>query len=188
MQLITYLSGKKDRLILLILLLAYSAVSIKVSGQRQENNIFPNTSAYIVVTGMKLIEDPKNFVKDISVAEGAVVKLTMKNGAASQKQTSKFISVRDPRDVYYTADFKIEFDSTYTIEMTFRNGTKIMVDNYKISPQWKTHFYFHSTNGTKSPATVMRRQEDKATNLNCIIYGLYPFNNYKEVGGTQFTD
>jgi hypothetical protein len=164
------------------------SLTVQAQNAPQRSDIFPNTGAYIVVTGMKLNEDPKNFLKDVTVAENATVKVSMKNGPSQEKTTLKFTPSRDPQDVYYTADFKILFDSTYTVEMTFKDGTRIVVDDYKIPPQWKTHFYFHSTNGTKSPATVMRRQEDAATKLNCIIYGLYPLNNYKSLGGTQLTD
>ena len=174
---------------LCLLFAAYSG-SFSVSGQQtnQRNDLFPNTSAYIVVTGIRLNEDPKNFYKDYSVAEGAKVKVTMINGPTKEKNTEKFSSLKNSPEIFFTADFKIEFDSTYTVEMTFKDGTRIVVDNYKILPEWKTHFYFHSTNGTKSPATIMRRQEDKDTNFNCLIYGLYPFKNYKAMGGTQLGD
>jgi hypothetical protein len=137
---------------------------------------------------MKLNEDPRNFFKDATVAEGAKVKVSMKNGPSEEKATMRFTPVNNPQDIYYSADFRIVFDSTYTIEMTFKDGHRIVVNDYKIPPNWKTHFYFHSTNGTKSPASVMRRQEDKDSKLNCLIYGLYPYKNYKAMGGTQLSD
>jgi hypothetical protein len=34
----------------------------------------------------------------------------------------------------------------------------------------------------------MRRQEDKNSKLSCCIYGLYPFVNYKAMGGKQLID
>jgi len=174
----------------LCLLLAVFLGTYSVFGQRspQASDLFPNTGAYIVVTGMKLNEDPKDFVNDATVAEGAMVKVSMKNGASEEKVTSRFTPVNNPKDVYYSADFRIAFDSTYTIEMTFKDGNRIVVNDYRILPQWKTHFYFHSTNGTKSPASVMRRQGNKDSKLNCLIYGLYPFSNYRAMGGTQLSN
>ena len=174
-----------NEMLLFIVILTFS---ISVSGQQANDNFFPATNAYIVVTGMKLDENPKNYVKDVSVAEGAVVKLSMRNGYSEQKTTRVFIPTRNPQDIYFSADFKVEFDSTYTIEMIFKNKTSIRIENYRIPPQWKTHFYFHSTNGTKSAASVFRRQEDRETKFNCCVYGLYPFTNYKSVGGSQLTD
>jgi hypothetical protein len=172
------------------LLLTVFSGTYSVFGQRspQASDLFPNSGAYIVVTGMKLNEDPRDFVKDATVAEGAMVKVSMRNGVSEEKVTSRFNPVNNTKDVYYSADFRIAFDSTYTIEMTFKDGNKIVVNDYKILPQWKTHFYFHSTNGTKSPASVMRRQEDKESKLNCLIYGLYPFSNYRAMGGTQLSN
>jgi hypothetical protein len=172
------------------LLLTVFSAAYSVFGQRspQASDLFPNTGAFIVVTGMKLNEDPRDFVNDATVAEGATVKVSMKNGASEKKVTSKFTPVNNSKDVYYSADFRIAFDSTYTIEMTFKDGNRIVVSDYRILPQWKTHFYFHSTNGTKSPASVMRRQEDKDSKLNCLIYGLYPFSNYRAMGGTQLSN
>jgi hypothetical protein len=166
------------------------AGTFSVLAQRspQAGDLFPNADAYIVVTGMRLNEDPGNLINDATVAEGALVKVSMKNGASEEKATKRFIPANNPKDLYFSADFKIAFDSTYTIEMTFKDGHKIVVNDYKILPQWKTHFYFHSTNGTKSPASVMRRQEDKVSKLNCLIYGLYPFSNYKALGGTQLSN
>jgi len=170
------------------LLMAVLGITAHVSGQQTNDNYFPDTNACIVVTGMKLDEDPKNYVNDPSVAEGAMVRLSMKNGPSWQKTTQVFTPARNTGEIYYTADFKVEFDSTYTIDMTFKNGTGISIDNYRIMKEWKTHFYFHSTNGTKSAASVMRRQEDKSTKYNCIVYGLYPLTNYKAMGGIQLTD
>jgi hypothetical protein len=170
------------------LILLYSLITLPYDsfGQTRNGNIYAGSNAYLVVTGMRLNEDPKNFVQDLSVAEGAVVKLIMKNGKTLEKTTQRFSWTKNSTAKnYFTADFKVSLDTTYSIKMTYKDGTEILIYNYCLPSQWKTHFYFHSTNGTVWPASVLRSEEDIKTNLKCCVFGVYPFESYKALGGTQ---
>jgi hypothetical protein len=149
---------------------------------------FESTSAIIVVTGVRLDENPDNFTKDLSVAEGAVVKVTARDGKAREKKTEAFSRNNKKgggQEQYYTADFGVDLETSYTITMTFKNGTVLRVEDYTLPKSWKTHFYFHSTNGTKSPASVLRFVEDAKTKLRCCVYAVYPLDNYRKLGGRQ---
>ena len=114
--------------------------------------------------------------------------MTAQSGAAREKKTEVFTSGgkkggRPER--YYTADFSADLDTTYTIAMTFKDGTTIEIKDYSIPRDWKTHFYFHSTNGTKSPASILRFVEDPKTKLRCCVYAVYPLESYRKLGGRQ---
>ena len=69
--------------------------------------------------------------------------------------------------------------------MTFKNGTRIRIDDFRRPREWRTHFYFHSTRGTLSPASILRIGRDGAAGLSCNIYALYPLANYRALGGRQ---
>lgn len=142
--------------------------------------------AVIVVTGMRVDEDPEKFRSDLSVAEGATVKLIGLDGKSQQKETKAFSrSKRSDGAVHFTADFMVDLDATYTVEMTFRDGTVLRVADYRLPRDWKTHFYFHATTGTLSPASILRTAEDSRTRLRCCVYAVYPLESYRKLGGSQ---
>jgi hypothetical protein len=174
---------KINTLTIIILLLMYSGSATGQSWQEETRN---DNRAIIVVTGMKVNEDTLNYGKDPSVAEGAKVKLTTRNGATLEKKTEIFSNLGQKKgEVYFSADFPVIMDSTYNISMTFKNGSVIRINNFCLRATWKTHFYYHSTNGTVSPASVLRKEMDAQNNVWCYVYGLFPLSNYKKVGGTQ---
>ena len=141
--------------------------------------------AIIVVTGIRLNEDPSDYRKDLSVAEGATVKVTARGGATREMKTEAYVrSGNNAGQSHFTADFEVDLDATYTIVMTFKDGTVIRIDDYTLPKSWKTHFYFHSTNGTKSPASILRFVEDPKTKLRCCVYAVYPPNAYRKRGGS----
>ena len=140
--------------------------------------------AIIVVTGMRLNEDPSDYRKDLSVAEGASVKVIARGGATREKKTEAYVrSGNNAGQVHFTADFEVDLDASYSIEMTFKGGTVIRIEDYTLPKSWKTHFFFHSTNGTKSPASILRFVEDPKTKLRCCVYAVYPLESYRKLGG-----
>ena len=157
-----------------------------VAAQKRQDAAYQSDHAIIVVTGMRLNEDPADYRKDLSVAEGAVVKVTARDGATREKKTEAFSkSGKRGGEVHFTADFEVDLDATYTIAMTFKDGTAIRIENYTLPKDWKTHFYFHSTVGTLSPSSILRIGEDAKTKLRCYVYALYPLENYRKLGGRQ---
>ncbi len=148
-----------------------------------------DTRAVIVVTGMKLREDATGAVqlKDLAVAEGAVVRVTRRGAKTEENRTAPFGAGR-PKAArgYFSADFAVDLDATYDIAMTFKDGTVIRVDDYRLPREWRTHFYFHSTRGTKSPASVLRIGRDEATGLSCYVYAVFPLEAYRSLGGRHF--
>jgi hypothetical protein len=143
-------------------------------------------TAIIVVTGLKITTDTKGHpVEDLSVGMEATVKLTDQQGKVVEKKTTIFSQKFYNGDRYYTADFPIKIDSLYTISITFSDGKVIKVSDYKIDNAWKRHHYFHGTTGAKSPASLLRKEEDSKTGFACYIYSLFPLKNYIEKGGTQ---
>jgi hypothetical protein len=170
----------------LTIILLMIANTVEVSSQGWKEATANDNRAFIVVTGMRINEDPANYGKDLSFAEGAKVTLTGRNGKKWEKKTQLFTRLgQGGGEAFFTADFPVILDSTYTISMTFKSGTIIQIDGFCMPAEWKTHFYFHSTIGTVSPASVLRKKEDKQANLWCYVYGIFPFDNYKKVGGTQ---
>jgi hypothetical protein len=168
---------------IIFLLIVHSA---NVSSQDWRVATANDSRGFIVVTGMRINEDPANYGRDLSVAEGAIVKLTGRNSITLEKKTEVFNRPgQKAGEVFFTADFPVILDSTYNISMTFKNGTTIKIDGYHLPVEWKTHFYFHSTIGTVSPASVLRKKQDEQTKLWCYVYGLFPLDNYKKMGGTQ---
>lgn len=141
--------------------------------------------AVIVVTGMRLNEDPSDYRVDLSVAEGATVKLTAADGTVVEKKTEPFSRAGGKGGDHRTADFIVDLETTYTISMRFQDGTTIRIDDYRIPKKWKTHFYFHSTTGTLSPSSILRFGEDARTKLRCCIYAVYPMESYRKLGGRQ---
>ena len=142
--------------------------------------------AIIVVTGMRLNEDPSDYRNDLSVAEGASVKVIARGGATREKKTEAYVrSGSNAGQVHFTAEFEVDLDAAYTIVMTFKDGTVIRIEDYTLPKSWKTHFYFHSTNGTKSPASIRRFVEDPKTKLRCCVYAVYPTDAYRQRDGRQ---
>lgn len=162
------------------------AVLAAGSATTGQQAISKDTRAVIVVTGLRLQDGLAGEVKDLSVAEGALVRLTRKSGKTEEKRTAPF-GAGGPRvgTGNFSADFIVDLDATYEITMTFRNGTVIRIDDYRLPQEWRTHFYFHSTRGTKSPASVLRIGRDQASGLSCYVYGVFPLDAYRNLGGRQ---
>lgn len=148
---------------------------------------YQSNRAVIVVTGMRLNEDPADYRQDLSVAEGATVKVTAQGGPTRERKTEAFAKTdkQGTGKVYFTADFEVDLDAAYDITMTFKNGTVIRIPDYRLPQDWKTHFYFHSTTGTLSPSSVLRIGEDAQTQLRCYVYAVYPLESYHKLGGRQ---
>jgi len=143
-------------------------------------------TAIIVVTGMKInIEGGNHVLQDISVSEGATVKVSERNGTVREKKTEAFSKDFQSGKRFYSADFPVRIDSVYSISITYKNGTVINIDDFRLDNSWKTHFYFHGTTGSKSPASLLRKQMDEQSGLWCYVYSLFPLKNYKLSGGTQ---
>ena len=156
------------------------------AAEESKQAAYQSNKAVIVVTGMRLNEDPANYRKDLSVAEGAVVKITARGGVARERKTEAFSRAgQRGGQVHFTADFEVDLDATYEITMTFKDGTAICIEDYRLPRDWKTHFYFHSTTGTLSPASVLRIGEDATTKLRCHVYAVYPLESYHKLGGRQ---
>ena len=156
------------------------------AAQKSNEAAYQENQAVIVVTGMRLDEDPANYRKDLSVAEDAVVKVTAGDGTTREKKTAPLSRGKQQGGpVHFTADFLVDLDATYTIVMTFRDGTVIRIDDYRLPRSWKTHFYFHGTTGTLSPSSILRFGEDPRTKLRCRVYAVYPLENYHKLGGRQ---
>lgn len=138
--------------------------------------------AVLVVTGTRVEGNPPDETRDLTVAEGAIVKLTAQDRTTREKRTAVF--ERSGRK-FYTADFAISLETTYDIVMTFKNGTVIRIADYRLPRDWRTHLLFHSTRGTKSPASILRKQKDEKTQLECDVYALWPLESYRAMGGRQ---
>lgn len=170
------------------ILLAWLA-SPAEAAEKPKQVAYQSNTAVLVVTGLRLNEDPADYWKDLSVAEGAVVKVTALGGAAQEKKTAAFTRAGQRGgpggQVHFTADFAVDLDATYEITMTFKDGTVIRIEDYRLPRDWKTHFYFHSTTGTLSPASILRIGEDPRTKLRCYVYAVYPLESYHKLGGRQ---
>lgn len=142
--------------------------------------------AVIVVTGLRLDEAVEPAVKDLASGEGAVVRVVAKGGKAVEKVARVFTGKGDKAGgTFFTADFGIELGVNYDVTMTFRDGTVIRVDDFELPAKWKTHFYFHSTRGTLSTASILRVGADPASKLRCHVYAVFPVAAYRALGGTQ---
>jgi hypothetical protein len=163
--------------------LSFSAKAQVYTGYNEE---IKSDTAIIVVTGMKINTEHGSYIlEDLMVAEGATVKVTESNGTVRTKKTQPS-SANFPRaGTYYSADFPVRLDSIYNISITFTNGTVINIENYRLDQSWKRHHYFHSTDGSKSPASVLRKEMDEQTGIWCYVYSFFPFSNYKRTGGNQ---
>lgn len=145
-----------------------------------------DTRAVLVVTGLRQPAGTPATEGDWSAAAGARVQLRKKGGKAEEKPTRPFRAAEDAkRGGRHTADFWVDLDATYEITMTFSDGTVVRIDDYRLPKEWRTHFYFHSTRGTLSPASVLRREADPATGLGCWAYAVFPLANYRALGGSQ---
>ena len=158
-----------------------------VAAEKRNSEAYKSNQAVIVVTGMILDEDPANYRQDLSVAEGAVVKVTARGAEPREKTTAAFVrgGKKGGGRTYYTADFGVDLDATYDIEMKFKDGTVIRITDYRLPKEWKTHFYFHGTTGTLSPSSILRVGEDKKTKQRCCVYAVYPPEAYRKLGGKQ---
>ena len=112
------------------------------------------------------------------------MRVQAKDGAVREKTTTPF-NGSGTRAGFFSADFVVDLDATYEVEMTFRNGTTIKIDDFRLPREWRTHFYFHSTRGTKSPASVLRVGRDESSGLSCYIYAVFPMESYRALGGRQ---
>lgn len=170
------------------LIVAASGLGAAELDEKGRQKLSQDTRAVIVVTGLILQEDASGAVrkKDLAAAEGAVVEVTRKGGAPVEKRTALFGAggARADRG-YFSADFLVDLDAAYDIAMTFKNGTVIRIADYRLPREWRTHFYFHSTRGTKSPASVLRIGRDEATGLACYVYAVFPLEAYRSLGGRQ---
>lgn len=156
------------------------------AAKQPKDAAYQSNRAVIVVTGMLLNENPADYRKDLSVAEGATVKVTTRNGAPREKKTEALSKTgKTGGQVYYTADFEVDLDATYNITMTFKDSTVIRIEDYRLPRDWKTHFYFHGTTGTLSPSSILRIGEDARTKLRCYVYAVYPPETYPKLGGRQ---
>ena len=83
-----------------------TCLALAINGSGAEVDLFgrqklsQDTRAVIVVTGLKLREEPTGSVevKDLSVADGAVVRVTKRGARAEEKQTAVFGN-RQPIDL-----------------------------------------------------------------------------------------
>jgi hypothetical protein len=152
------------------------------------NRVSQDTRAFLVVTGMRVQEGPDGVVvkKDLAVGEGATVRVARKGGPTEEKRTVAF-GAGGPREGtgHFSADFAVDLDATYEITMTFGNGTVVRIGDYRLPREWRTHFYFHNTRGTKSPASVLRIGRDAASGLACYVYAVFPIEAYRSLGGRQ---
>ena len=147
-----------------------------------------DTHAVIVVTGMRLQEDAAGVVlqKDLAVAEAATVRVARRGGESAEKRTALFgAGGAKAERGYFSADFVVDLGATYDVTMTFQDGTVIRIDDYRLPQDWRTHFYFHSTRGTKSPASVLRIGRDEKSGLACYVYAVFPVDAYRSLGGRQ---
>ena len=173
------------RIVPLLGALLFSAALTTEAAEASKDALYQENRAVIVVTGMRLNEDPSDYRKDLSVAEGASVKVIARGGATRDKKTEAYVRTGNSAgQIHFTADFEVDLDATYTIVMTFKDGTVVRIEDYTLPKSWKTHFYFHSTNGTKSPASILRFVEDPKTKLRCCVYAVYPPDAYRKRGGS----
>ena len=136
--------------------------------------------AVIVVTGLRM-HGPGSATRDLTVAEGATVTVTPRNGEVRKKKTAPLAMEGRRAGTWFTADFPVDLGTVYDIVMTFQDGTAIRIDNYQIPANWKTHLQFHNTRGTKSPASILRKKTDEATGLSCYVYVLWPVTAYEQL-------
>lgn len=167
-------------------LLWLAALPVIAAERPPGSRVSNETTAVIVVTGMRLDENPDHPVQDRAVAEGAVVVVTQRGGAARTKTTKPFApgTGAKARAGYFTADFTVELDAIYEIALTFKDGTTIRVDDFRLPKEWRTHFYFHNTRGTLSPASILRTATLAGTDRRLQIYAVFPLANYRALGGT----
>jgi hypothetical protein len=143
-----------------------------------------NYDAVIVVTALKFSSDiPQSL--DLSIGEDAMVIVTASDKTVQQKTTQTFSKPFSNGDTFYTADFKIKLDSVYSISILLKDGKTITMEDYSIKSSWKTHHYFHITDGRKLPASILRKEKDEKTGYSIFVYSLYPLRNYHLIGGTQ---
>lgn len=165
-------------------LAAFALVAAFAFGQSR--GLPADTTAVIVVTGLRLApDDPAGERTELGVAEGARVTVrAVRDGSERTRPTSEFRGRGRLKGTFFTADFGVELGETYEITMTFRDGTVVRVSDYRLPAEWKTHFYFHNTTGTLSPASILRTVEDPRTRQQCRVYAVFPVASYQALGGT----
>lgn len=163
-------------------------VGLAAAEPNSPNRVSQDTRAFLVITGMRVERGPDGAVvkRDLAVAEGATVRLTRKGGLSEEKRTAAF-GEGGPRagTGHFSADFAVDLDATYEIAMTFKDGTTVRIEDYRLPKEWRTHFYFHSTRGTKSPASVLRIEREARSGLACYVYAVFPIEAYRSLGGRQ---
>jgi hypothetical protein len=105
-------------------ILKFSAIIIvsitELSAQGWREATANDNRAIIVVTGLTINEDPANYGMDNRVGVGARVTLTARDGESWEKTIE---AIRRPQqesgEIFYSADFPVILDSTYTISMKF---------------------------------------------------------------------
>lgn len=144
----------------------------------------PKGPVYLVVTGLKVDETGQVPAVDPAPGAGAVVTLTPAGGPPQRKAA---VPLQARGTTYHTADFAVDFGVAYEVTLAFQGGPTLTVKDYRVSAAWTKVpiFTFNNTTGTTSPAAVLRRERDAATGLGCYIYALWPYENYRAVGGTQ---
>jgi len=170
---------KRTRLALLTLLLLATAA---LTQDRPTIERYPNVC--LVVTGLKVDEAADPPVLDPAVGEGAEVTLIGPDDASETKPVQPW--QRGGR-TYFTADFYVKFDTTYELRLKLADGTVITMSDYRVDSEWTKVpiFWFASTTGTRSPASVLRSEVDEASKLGGYVWALWPYDSYQAVGGTQ---
>jgi hypothetical protein len=166
---------------------AFVAISgiLSLNAQVFWDELEKNYDPIIVVTALKFTSDTPPLTMDLSVGEGAIVKVASSGKNVGEKTTEAFSLPFSNGETFFTADFQIKLDSVYNISITLKDGSSITIDDYKIKSNWKTHHYIHSTDGTKHPSAVLRKEQDEKTGTWFFIYSLYPLRQYQLMGGTQ---
>ncbi len=144
----------------------------------------PQGPVWLVVAGLRVDESGELPVIDPQVGAGATVTLTPRGG---QPQRRPAAALERGGRTWFTADFAIPFDTTCDLALTFANGPTITLRDYRVASEWTKVpiFTFNSTDGTRSPAAVLRREVDPATRLGCYVWALWPGEAYQQLTGRQ---
>jgi hypothetical protein len=169
----------RTRLLLLAAALALIAIPPASAQTEAQDN-----RAVVVVTGMRVTEEGLLSRRDLTVAEGAVVEISARTPASGSRRAA-VTAWRRGASTFFTADFPIALDTSYDIVMTFQTGEIIRIEDFLIPNSWKTHFEFHSTNGTTSASSIMRVGKDEGSGLTCHAYAVWPWRAYYQFGGRQ---
>ncbi len=175
---------RRSRTPLLGLAAAFTLIALPPATAQSEA---PDNRAVLVVTGMRVTEQGLASRRDLSVAEGAVVEISARPPGFGVRR-APVTAWRRGASTFFTADFPIALDTPYDIVMTFPSGEIIRMEDFVIPSSWKTHFEFHSTNGTTSAASIMRVGKDESSGLSCHAYAVWPWRAYYQFGGRQVSE